>query len=158
MLTILNSLLIKINRWVKIDQIFFLKMHTYGWFRQLLTSVCTSPSSIWLPLRESLLSPKSTLREFVSDFFKASLTTLYTHWIIEFSKMLISNHFLLGLWILKKNVKTHLYVKKSHLFEKNIIFPIALQGNTQNRKLTLKMCFWGSSATSILNFIFFLKN
>ena len=37
----------------------------YGWFRQLLlTSVCTSPSSIWLPLRECLLSPKRTLREF----------------------------------------------------------------------------------------------
>ena len=32
-------------------------------------------------------------------FFNASLTTLYTHRIIEFSKTLISNHFLLGLWI-----------------------------------------------------------
>ena len=69
-----------------------------------------------------------------------SLTTLYAHRIIEFSKMLISNHFLLGLWILKNNVKTYLYVKKSKLFEKkNTIFPIAMQKSTQNRKLTLKM-------------------
>ena len=37
-----------------------------------------------------------------SDFFKAFLTTLYTHRIIEFSKTLISNYFLLGLWISKK--------------------------------------------------------
>ena len=58
---------------------------------------------------------------------------------------------------LKKNVKTYLYVKKSQLFEKNTIFLIAMVKSTQNRKLTLKMCFWGSSATSILNFIFFFK-
>ena len=58
---------------------------------------------------------------------------------------------------LKKNVKTYLYVKKSQFFEKNIIFPITMQESTQNRKLTLKMCFWGSSATSILNFIFFFE-
>ena len=56
----------------------------------------------------------------------------------------------------QKNLKT--YVKKSQLFEKNIIFPIAMQESTQNRKLTLKMCFLGSSASSILNFIFFLKS
>ena len=31
-----------------------------------------------------------------SDFFKASLTTLYTHRIIEFPKTLITNHFFLG--------------------------------------------------------------
>ena len=36
-----------------------------------------------------------------SDFFETSLTTLYTHWIIAFSKRLIFNHFLLGLWISK---------------------------------------------------------
>ena len=42
---------------------------------------------------------------------------------------------------LKKNVKTYLYVKKSQLFEKNTIFPIAMQESTQNRKLTLKMYF-----------------
>ena len=93
-----------------------------------------------------------------SDFFKISLTTLYTHRIIEFSKTLISNHFFLGLWILKKNVKTYVYGKKAQLFEKNTIFPIAMQESTQNRKLTLKICFWGSSATSILNFIFFFKS
>ena len=58
---------------------------------------------------------------------------------------------------LKKNVKTYLYVKKSQLFEKNTIFPIAMQESTQNRKLTLKMYFWGSSATSIFNFIFVWK-
>ena len=40
----------------------------YKWFRQLLTSVCTSPSSIRLPLRECLLSPKRTLREFFQIF------------------------------------------------------------------------------------------
>ena len=56
---------------------------------------------------------------------------------------------------LKKNVKTYLYVKKYELFENNTILPIAMQESTENRKLTLKMCFWGSSATSILNFIFF---
>ena len=65
-----------------------------------------------------------------SDFFQASLTTLYTHRIIEFSKTFISNYFLLGLWILKKNVKTYLYVKKSQLFEKNTIFPIVMQEST----------------------------
>ena len=32
-----------------------IKFSPCGWFRQLLTSVCTSPSSIWLPLRECLL-------------------------------------------------------------------------------------------------------
>ena len=58
----------------------------------------------------------------------------------------------------KKNIKTYLYVKKSQLFEKNTIFPIAKQESTQNRKLTLKMCFWGSSATLILNFTYFLKS
>ena len=57
----------------------------------------------------------------------------------------------------KKIVKTYLYVKKSQLFEKNTISPIAMQDSTQNWKLTLKMCFWGSSATSILNFIFFFE-
>ena len=41
----------------------------------------------------------------------------------------------------KKNVETYLYVKKSQLFEKNTIFPIAMQERIQNRKLTLKMCF-----------------
>ena len=56
---------------------------------------------------------------------------------------------------LKKNFNT--YVKKLQLFEKNTIFPIAMQESTQNRKLTLKMCFWGSYFTSILNFIFFWK-
>ena len=89
----------------------------YGWFRQLLTSVCTWPSSIWLPLRECLLSPKKTLRECFQIFFKASLTILYTHRIIEFSKTLISNHFLLGLWI-KKNVKT-VFRKKYYFSDRN---------------------------------------
>ena len=37
------------------------------------------------------------LKEHYVNFFKASLTTLYTHRIIEFSKTLISNQFLLGL-------------------------------------------------------------
>ena len=41
----------------------------------------------------------------------------------------------------KKSVKTYLYVKKSQLFEKNTIFPVVMQESTQNRKLTLKMCF-----------------
>ena len=64
----------------------------------------------------------------ISDMFLqysvlcGSLTTLYAHRIIEFSKMLISNHFLLGLWISKNNVKTYLYVKKSKLFEKKYYF------------------------------------
>ena len=40
----------------------------YGWFRQILTSDCTWPSSIWLPLFEYLLSPKRTLREFFKIF------------------------------------------------------------------------------------------
>ena len=42
---------------------------------------------------------------------------------------------------LKKNVKKYIYVKKSQLFEKNTLFPIAMQESTQNKKLTLKMCF-----------------
>ena len=41
----------------------------------------------------------------------------------------------------KKNVKTYLDVKKSQLFEKNTIFPIAMQESTRNQKLTLKMCY-----------------
>ena len=90
-----------------------------------------------------------------SRFFKASLTTLYTHRIIEFSKALISNHFLLGLWIPKKKCQDVTLCKKVSAFWKNTIFPIAMQESTQDRKLTLKMCFWGSSATSILNFIYF---
>ena len=67
--------------------------------------------------------------------------------------MLIFNHFLLGLWISKKK----LHAKKSQLFEKNIIFPIAMRESTQNRELTLKMYLGGSSVTSILNFIFFFE-
>ena len=59
-----------------------------------------------------------------------ALSTSYTHRIIQFSKTLISNHFLLELWISKKNVKTYLYVKKSQLFEKNTMFPIAMQEST----------------------------
>ena len=43
----------------------------------------------------------------------------------------------------------------SQLFEKNTIVPIAMQESTQNRKLTLKMCFWGSFAAAIPNFVFF---
>ena len=35
------------------------------------------------------------------DYPTDALTTLYTHRIIEFSKTLICNHFLLGLWISK---------------------------------------------------------
>ena len=92
-----------------------------------------------------------------SDFFKASLTTLYTHRIIEFSKKLICNHFLLGLWIKKKCEDVSLCKKVSAFWKKNTS-PIAMQESTQNRKLTLKMCFWGSSATSILNFIYFFKS
>ena len=43
----------------------------------------------------------------------------------------------------KKNVKTYLYLKRSQLFEKNTILPIAMQKSTQNRKLTLKCVFEG---------------
>ena len=92
-----------------------------------------------------------------SDFFKASLTTLFTHGIIEFSKTLISNHFLLGLRISKKKYQDVSLCKKVSALKKNTSFPIATQKSTQNQKLTLKMCFWGSSATSILNFIFFFE-
>ena len=59
---------------------------------------------------------------------------------------------------LKKNVKMYLYIKKSQLFEKNTIFFIAMQESIQNRKLNLKMYFWGSSAASILFLYFFLKS
>ena len=48
----------------------------------------------------------------VSDFFKTTLTTLYIHRIIEFSKTLISNHFLLGLWISKKCQDVSLHSEK----------------------------------------------
>ena len=47
-------------------------IYIYGGFRQLLTSVCTLPSSIWLPLRECLLSPKRTLRECFQIFLRLS--------------------------------------------------------------------------------------
>ena len=58
---------------------------------------------------------------------------------------------------LKKKLQDVSLCKKVSAFWKNTIFPIAMQENTQNRKLTLKICFWGSSATSILNFIYFWK-
>ena len=73
----------------------------YGWFRQLLTSVCT-----WNFL----------------DFFKAALSTLYTHRIIKFSKTLISNHFLLGLWMSKKMLRLVTLCKRSLSFLKKILF------------------------------------
>ena len=41
----------------------------------------------------------------------------------------------------KKCQNVSLYVKKSQLFEKNTIFPIAIQKSTQNLKSALKMCF-----------------
>ena len=49
-------------------------------------------------------------------FFKASLTPLYTHRIIEFSKTLISNHFLLELWISKKKCQDVSLCKKFSAF------------------------------------------
>ena len=61
------------------------------------------------------------LKEHYVNFFRFFKATLYTHRIIEFSKTLISNHFLLGLWISKKNVKMYLYVKVS-TFWKNYYF------------------------------------
>ena len=126
----------------------------YGWFRQLLTSVCTSPSSIWLPLCECVLSLKRTLREFFQILlgFLNCFIHSSNYWVF---KNAYFQPFFVRTMHRKKNVKTYFYVKKSWLFEKNITFPIAMQESTQNRKLTLKMCFWGSSATSIINFIFF---
>ena len=77
------------------------------------------------------------------DFFKASLTTLCTSNYSVFKNTYFQSFFL-GLWISKKNVKTYLYVKKSQLFEKHTIFPIAMQEiecNTQNRKFEVKKHF-----------------
>ena len=42
---------------------------------------------------------------------------------------------------LKKKCENVTLCKKFQLFEKNTIFSIAMQESTQNRKLTLKMCF-----------------
>ena len=93
-----------------------------GWFHQLLTSVCTSPSSIWLPLHECLLSPERTLRGFFSDFFNASLTTLSTHRIIKVSKTLIYNHFFVRIMDLKKKCQDVTLCKKSLIFLEKILF------------------------------------
>ena len=70
-------------------------------------------------------------------FFKAPLTTLYTHRIIEFSKTLISNNFLLGLWITKKKCQGVSLCKKVSTLKKNTIFPIGMQESTQNQKVTV---------------------
>ena len=54
-------------------------------FRQLLTSVCTSPSSIWLPLRECLLSPKFTYVN-IFRFFQGFLNYFIhpsNYWVFE---------------------------------------------------------------------------
>ena len=58
----------------------------------------------------------------------------------------------------KKKYQDVSLCKKVSAFFKNTIFPIAMQESTQNQKLTLKMCSWGSSANTIHNFIFFLKS
>ena len=42
---------------------------------------------------------------------------------------------------LKKKCQDVTLYEKAQLFEKNTIFQIAIQESTQNRKLTLKMCF-----------------
>ena len=57
-----------------------------------------------------------------SDSFKASLTTLYTHRIIEFSKTVISNHILLGLWISKKKCQDVSLCKKVSAFWRKYYF------------------------------------
>ena len=58
-----------------------------------------------------------------SDFLKTSLTTLYTHRIIEFSKTLISNHFLLRFCIsIKKCQHVTLCKKVSACWKKYYFF------------------------------------
>ena len=79
-------------------------------------SQCTSPSSIWLTLCECLYYHLKEGYVNFSRYFKASLTTLYTHRIIEFSKTLISNHFLLGLWISKTKYQDVTLCKKVSAF------------------------------------------
>ena len=71
---------------------------------------------------------------------KASLTTLYTHRIIEFTKTLISNHFL-GLWISKKNVKMYRYVKKSQLLKKKNYFSVRNARKYSKSKIDFKNVF-----------------
>ena len=101
------------------------------------------------------------LKEHYVNFFRFFLgflnyfIYLSNYWVF---KNAYFQSFFVRIMDLKKNVKTYLYVKKSQLYEKNTIFSIAMQESTQNRRLTLKVCFWGSSATSILNFIFFFKS
>ena len=89
------------------------------------------------------------LKEHDVNFFRFFLCVLNyfihpsNYWVFKNTYL---QSFLLRLWISKENVKTYLYVQKSQLFEKNTIFPIAMQNrstqnrSTQNRKLTLKMC------------------
>ena len=115
------------------------KARIYGWFRQLFTSVCTSSSSIWLPLCECLLPPKRTLREFFQIFFPSN------YWV--FKNAYLQSFFVRIRDLKKKYQNVTLCKKKSQFFEKNTIFSIAMQESFQNRKLT-------SSATSILNFIY----
>ena len=71
----------------------------------------------------------------------SSLTTLYTHQIIEFSKTLIPNHFLLGLWFTKKNVKMYLYVKKVSAFWKKYYFSDRNARKYSNSKIDFKNVF-----------------
>ena len=42
---------------------------------------------------------------------------------------------------LEKKMSTHLYVKKSHLFEKNTIFPITMQKKDSKSKIDIKNVF-----------------
>ena len=82
--------------------------------------------SIWLPLREYLLSPKRTLIQFFQIFLRLPLL-LYTNIeLLGFQERLFRIIFCYDNESQKKNVKTYLYVKKSQLFEKNTIFPIAM--------------------------------
>ena len=93
-------------------------------------------------------------------FFKASLTTLYTHRIIEFSKTLNSNHFLLGLWNSKKKYQDVTLCKKvSAFWTKKYYFSDRNARKYSKSKIDFKNVFLRVFRHFNSQFyIFFLKN
>ena len=59
---------------------------------------------------------------------------------------------------LKKICQDVILRKKVSAFWKKYNFSDRNARKYSKSKINFKMCFWGSSATSILNFIFFLKS
>ena len=88
-------------------------VYIYRRFRELLTSVCTSPSPIW-PLRGCLLSAKRTLCEFFQIFSRFP-ELLYTFIELLSLQERVFSFIFFQNYGTQKNVKTNSCRKKSQL-------------------------------------------